>query len=321
MRVCLVGSGVIGTIYGSTLSRAGTEVVHFVLPGANTPLARGATVRLLDGRHEPADEHDFSYRPKLVTELADAGPIDLVLASVRHYQVATLLPVLRDAPGAPDVLFFNNYWRTLDGIDAVLPRARYLWGFPVAGGGWEGDRLEAALLSDVHLGELDGNNAARAHRIAAMFDGAGLTANLQSDMLGWLWSHFAVEAGVIGTVISVGDVDTFLDSTEHLERAVLAVREALNVVRARGVDVDVFPDAASFFAPEGLVAEGIRAEYQTNLPARKIMQRHTGAEELRRIFHDVLDTGRALGVETPHLDALIPAVDAWNGVSSRAAVS
>ncbi len=38
MRVCVVGSGVIGTIYGSTLTRAGTDVVHFVLPDADTPL-------------------------------------------------------------------------------------------------------------------------------------------------------------------------------------------------------------------------------------------------------------------------------------------
>ena len=140
-------------------------------------------------------------------------------------------------------------------------------------------------------------------------------------MLGWLWAHFAIEAGVIGTVISVGDVDTFLDNTDHLQRAVLAVRDALNVVRVRGVDVDAFSDAATFFAPEALVAEGIRAEYQTNLPARKIMQRHTGADELRRIFHDVLNTGRALGVPTPHLDALTPAVDAWDGAARAAAVS
>ena len=321
MRVCVVGSGVIGTIYGSTLTRAGTDVVHFVLPDADTPLTRGATVRLLDGRHEPPDEYDLVYRPKLVTDLADAGPVDLVFASVRHYQVAGLLPTLRGTPGAPDIMFFNNYWQTLEGIDAELARERYLWGFPVAGGGWAGDRLEAALLGEVRLGELDGTRTARSERIAAMFERAGLTVNLQTDMLGWLWAHFAIEAGVIGTVISVGDVDTFLDNTDHLQRAVLAVRDALNVVRVRGVDVDAFSDAATFFAPEALVAEGIRAEYQTNLPARKIMQRHTGADELRRIFHDVLNTGRALGVPTPHLDALTPAVDAWDGAARAAAVS
>ena len=160
---CVVGSGVIGTIYGSTLTRAGTDVVHFVLPDADTPLARGATVRLLDGRHEPPDEYDLVYRPKLVTDLADAGPVDLVFASVRHYQVAGLLPTLRGVPGAPDIMFFNNYWQTLEGIDAELARERYLWGFPVAGGGWAGDRLEAALLGEVRLGELDGTRTARAN--------------------------------------------------------------------------------------------------------------------------------------------------------------
>jgi len=92
---------------------------------------------------------------------------------------------------------------------------------------------------------------------------------------------------------------------------VFAVRESLAVVQARGVDIDASSDAQMFFAPAEMVAEGIRAEYQVNRPARKIMQRHTGAEELRRIYHDVLDTGRQLGVAMPHLEALGGAVDAW----------
>ncbi len=53
--------------------------------------------------------------------------------------------------------------------------------------------------------------------------------------------------------------------------------------------------------------------YATNLPARKILERHTGVEELKRIFGDVVATGRRLGVALPRLTELEPAVEAWTG--------
>lgn len=309
MRICVVGSGVIGTIYGSVLSKAGHDITHYVRDIASTPLAGGVDIRLLDGRDPIGAEVTVPYCPRLA-ERINPG-YDLILASVRHYQVDGLLPVLASAGGGADVLFFNNWWRTFDAIDQLPDRGRYLWGFPVAGGGWDGNRLEAALLGEVRLGEVDGRSTDRVRRIASLFQGCDLSVDQPADIGAWLWVHFAIEAGVIGSVIAVGDAEEFLDSVDHLQRAVFAVRESLAVVQARGVDIDASSDAQMFFAPAEMVAEGIRAEYQVNRPARKIMKCHTGAEELRRIYHDVLDTGRQLGVTMPHLEALGGAVDAW----------
>ena len=39
------------------------------------------------------------------------------------------------------------------------------------------------------------------------------------------------------------------------------------------------------------------------------MERHTGGDELSRIYFDVLHTGHELGVNMPVLDALRPYVD------------
>lgn len=312
MRVCVVGSGVIGTTYGSLLSGAGHDITHYVRDAAATPLAAGVNVRLLDGRDPAAPETDRWYRPA-VAERIDPG-YDLILASVRHYQVGALLPVLAATEG--DVLFFNNLWTTFSPIDQALGPGRYLWGFPVAGGGWDDGRLEAALLGEVHLGEVDGRSTDRLSRVAALFEGCGLGVSIPADIGSWLWVHFAIEAGVIGSVIAVGDVEEFLDDLGHLQDAVLAARDALAVVRARGVNIDDSPDAQMFLAPATAVAEGIQAEYRSNSAARKIMQRHNGGEELTRIYHDVLDTGRQLNVPMPHLEALCKAVDAWRATAS-----
>jgi len=321
MRVCVVGTGVIGTIYGHLITQAGHPVVHYVRTIDATTARGGIRIRLLDGRHPEAPDQDVRYPVRLVDHLQPGDGYDLILASVRHTQLPALLPVLAAGAGKADVLFFDNLWTDLGPIDAGLARERYLWGFPVAGGGYRDGLLDAALLSDVHLGELDGSSTDRLARIMALFDGCGLSVNIHTDMLAWLWTHFAIEAGVIGTAVKAGDPSVFLDSTEWLEQAVLAVREALAIVKARGVDVAAIVDAQPFFAPAEAVAASIREMYRVDRAARKIMERHTAHDELQHIFFDVLQTGRDLGVNVPTMKALAPYVAAlgpMKGVLSRA---
>jgi len=120
---------------------------------------------------------------------------------------------------------------------------------------------------------------------------------------------------LISSAIAAGSIEGLLDDIGALESAILASREALEVCRARGVDVDAVPDAQTFFAPAAAVAIGIHDFYATNLPARRILERHTGVDELKRIYADVVQTGRELGVPMPRLTALGPAVEAWTGAA------
>jgi 2-dehydropantoate 2-reductase len=309
MRVCVVGAGVIGTIYGSVISQAGHDVVHVVRPGRGSCVRDGVRVNLLDARGGGVVETRTQYRPPVVDGIAGAGA-ELVLASVLHYQVPALLPELESGAGDAEILFFNNLWTSFEPVDAHLA-GRYLWGFPVAGGGFEGGTLEAALLGDVHLGAPPGTEQERIDRVAAVFADCGLGVQLEPDILAWLWVHFAIEAGVVGAAIKAGGVDAFLSDVDAIAEAVLAVRDALAVVAARGVDPGSVPDAQMFFGPEREVAEGIRDLYAVDRAARKIMERHTGGTELRRIYADVLETGRDLGVFLPTLAPLEPYVAAF----------
>ena len=194
-------------------------------------------------------------------------------------------------------------WTSFEPIQAQLGE-RFLWGFPVAGGGFKGSILQAALLGEVQLGDPSGRPVHRVERVSGLFSECGLRVEVQPDILAWLWAHFAVEAGVIATAIKSGSVDQFLGSVDRIAEAVLAVRDALAVVRARGVNVDALPEAQMFAAPEQIVAQGIKDLYEADRAARRIMQRHTGGEELKRIYADVVATGRELGVDMPVLEPL-----------------
>jgi len=89
-------------------------------------------------------------------------------------------------------------------------------------------------------------------------------------MLAWLSTYFSVEAGVIATAIKAGDVVMFLSDDERIRGAVLAIREALTVVGARGVNPRSVPDVQVFSAPEGEVARTIRGLYASGRAARLV---------------------------------------------------
>ena len=313
MRILVLGTGVIGTTYGYVLAQAGHDVRHFVrLCGESDRRPGTIPLRLLDGRTSQPHQIETTYEAHIVDTFTPADGYEVVLASTKHYDLPACLPRLAVGAGEADILLFNNWWETFESIDRQLG-GRYLWGFPVAGGGWQDGTLDAAILDHVELGEPDDRDTPRRARVAACFASAGLAVEQPIRMLDWLWVHFATEAGLIASAIDAGNVDALLDDVGRLTQAVLAVRDALDVCRARGVEVDKVPDAQAFYAPAEMVAAGIQQFYAMSVPARRILDRHTGVEELKRIYHDVLATGVELGVAMPRFAALAPVVDAWDG--------
>lgn len=305
MNILVIGTGVIGTIYGMALSNAGHQVTHYVRPGKGQQFTNGIRVHILDGRGKKPHEYETHYALKVTETLASQPDYDLILVSVRHYQLPALLPLLREHAGQADILFFNGNWQGLDEIDACLPRSRYLWGFPVAGGGYTPDgTLNAALLDEIRLGEIDGQETPRLQRIKAAFESAELKADVQANILHWLWVHFAINSGVIGAAFKAGGARALLNSIPRLREAILAGREALEVCKRRGVKIADFEDARSFSQPAWLGAVAIWAMMKTNLPARRIMETHTAVDELQAIFSDVRTTGEQLQVSMPYFQSL-----------------
>jgi len=309
MKILVIGAGVIGSVYGYVLAQAGNDVTHYVRPGKKASLQKGIPMRFLDGRKKNPTDEEVIYPLKLVETLQPEDGYDLIIVSVRHYQLETLLPLLAQNAGKADILFFNGNWEGFEFIDRRLPRSKYLWGFPVAGGGFQGEVLEAAILNEVRIGEIDGRVTPRLERIRDMFERSGLKVDVQENILHWLWVHFAINCGIIGAAFKAGGAKQLLNSIANLRLGILAGREALAVCRARGVDVDAFEDAKSFMAPAWLGAVAVWFMMKTNAPARKIMERHTAVDELQRMYHDLLDTSRQLNVPVPHYESFGKHVD------------
>lgn len=309
MKILVFGTGVIGTIYGYVLARAGNDVTHYVRPSKQRDFAEGIELRLLDGRRHPPKQRIDCYQPKIVESLAEGDGYELVIVSVRHYQLESALPVLENKIGNADVLIFNGNWMGFESVEKYLPRSRVLLGFPVAGGGYHGRTLDGALLDEIRLGELDGKFSLRLESLQRIFAGAALKVDIQSQMQHWLWVHFAINSGIIGAAFKAGSAAKLLNSIPHLRKGILAGREALEVCRARGVDVHSFEDARPFYLPAWPGAAAVWLMMKRNLPARKIMETHTAVDELQVMYRDVLRTGQELKVRMPHYLSLQQYVD------------
>ena len=125
MKIAVVGAGAIGGYLGAKLAIAGEDVT-FIARNKNLAAIRANGFRLVleDGsaQHAPTD--------KAVQDMAEAGPQDVVLLTVKAHQVVDLLPGLRALFGPETVVV-----TMINGVP--------WWYFHKLAGPWEGRQLES----------------------------------------------------------------------------------------------------------------------------------------------------------------------------------
>lgn len=130
----------------------------------------------------------------------------------------------------------------------------------------------------MRLGMLEGSDSEKFNAVTELFQRAAFTLDMKPNIIEWLWVHHAI------------------------------TREALNVVAARGVDLQHYPDARSVLNTPTWVA-GLAFLYLirfTEKGRRLLRGTHfdNSPQEMKRYYFDVLSTGENLGVAMPHLSAL-----------------
>lgn len=153
-----------------------------------------------------------------------------------------------------------------------MPRSRYLWGYSAASGGRRGDELLINMAATVRLGELDGAETPRLQAIIDLFARAGIRGEVQANIIEWLWVHHAINAGTIGTALYAGGIREATEDVRLMRRGMLATREALAVVRARGVNLAHYRDAQSILRiPSLLGALAYRRKLTKTEMGRRVM--------------------------------------------------
>jgi 2-dehydropantoate 2-reductase len=123
MKVVIAGAGAIGGYIGALLARAGQEVVLF---------ARGPHYRAMkeNGVRVVTEKEEFTVKPAVVDDLAQAGTADFVFLGVKAHGLTGLARSLGSLQG-PSTAFVS----TQNGVP--------WWYFQKLGGELDGVRLES----------------------------------------------------------------------------------------------------------------------------------------------------------------------------------
>ncbi len=311
LRILMFGRGVIATLYGWALERAGHDVEFYVRPGRAATYGEAIDLDVLDARRRLWGQRVVQKWPVRYREALEPDhDFDLIVLSVQHRRLEEAAAFLAPRVGRATVLVFGNIWAEPLAAIGALPLDQVAWGFPQTGGGFGADGvLRGAILPPVVFGTFDLPPTERERAVRRMFREAGFRIREQPEFRGWLWIHFVSDAGLHAQGLRLGSLAKLAGATGDLREALLTGRELLPLLEARGVDLRrhrgfVLP----FRAPTWLTAPALAWLLTHFPPARVNFAAHSDpeAEEPREICRDTLAEARRLGVAVPRLEAAEP---------------
>ena len=130
-------------------------------------------------------------------------------------------------------------------------------------------------------------------------------------MVEWIWIHMAINAGVTSTAARSGNLENpeelalnLMNSSSELSLAIKAIREALKVVEARGVNLKLYKaELLPYKIPAWIAGKAMRIMFAKNELTRKIMTLHNDKQDIFYCCQSVYQTGKELGVKMPILEA------------------
>jgi 2-dehydropantoate 2-reductase len=310
MRFLIAGAGAIGGYIGACMSRAGLDVSLYARgPHLRAMQERGLRILSADG--------DFDVHPRVIGDLGDAGPVDVIFLGVKAHGLTQLAPQLGPLIGENTTVVSTQngvpwwYFQVGAGELTGLPLTRVDPG-GIIGSSIDPHRVVGSLVylgteivepgvirhtegNRISLGEPDGSRSERCRAIAEALIQAGLRCPVSTRIRNEIWVK------LLGNVA--------FNPISALTRATLAQM-------AR--DPDVCPIVRNIMAE----VEAVANKLGVTLPI-SIEQRIAGAEkvgehktsmlqdleanrpmELEPVVGAVVELGEHLGIDMPYTNTV-----------------
>jgi 2-dehydropantoate 2-reductase len=235
VKIAIFGSGGVGGYFGGRLAAAGEDV---------TFIARGAHLAALrqGGLHITSPNGDLHLPQVQATDNpADVGPVDVVLFTVKLYDVDAAAATLKPLIG-PDTVVITLQ----NGVDAVEMVAKHVGPDHVAGGVAyivividKPGHLRHTTAQQLVFGERDGSRSARLVAFEEAGIRAGFQAKASTTVEADLWTKFVRLSTWSGmTTVTRSPMGVVRDNADLFAMMMTAIDETIAVGRARGI---VFP--------------------------------------------------------------------------------
>lgn len=308
MKTLIVGTGIIGVIYGWALAQAGFDVTHFVRKGRKDQFKEGIQLDLLDERKGHIKYNFTKYAIKCVEAIAPSDGYELIIVPTSMHQTEDALKTLAPVSGKAIFFIISGNWDGTSFIDNLLPRERYLMGYADAGGTIRSDGVYWTNLgAEIHLGEVDGKPSEKLEKVKALFLRADMKPDVQENIVHWIWQHVAGTIGYSAGFAKHREMNAYLEDKALLRRSTLATLELFKLCQLRGLDLKKFPEASFVNFPVWMVTWLVR----WNIKRQESAQRYTAhagsqnsLQETKAYFDKAMKTAQELNFEMPNLKAL-----------------
>lgn len=303
MKVCIVGAGAMGSMYGALLIRSGVEVVFYDSWIEHIDQIRQNGLRLT------GITGDFTVQAEAHSDPAKIPTCDLCIVQASTYQTEQAAHVAAQVLGDQGFcLTLQNGVGNIETLSAVLGKQRILGGLSYH---------SAAIIAPGHMdhthagptwiGELDQAKSDRLTALKGLLTGAGFTPQIVDDIEGFIWGKFihncAINAVCAAGGLRVGEIMMY-PSADAFQTKI--IDEILAVIEAKGIRV-----------PEVDPKSAIKAfcKIKFNRPSMLQHQQDKRRSEINALNAVVVSEGKRLGVPTPFNEALvmmIQTIDARN---------
>ncbi|MFF3904543.1 ketopantoate reductase family protein [Streptomyces sp. NPDC001848] len=310
MRIAVVGAGGVGGYFGARLAAAGDDVT-FVARGRHLAAIRerGLLVRSpLGDLQVPSDA--------VVPTIADLGPVDLVLITVKLWDTEDVAAQLTHVVG-PDtrVISLQNGVHKDETLRKVLPRESVVGGACYISAAIQepGVVVHNGTMQKLVFGAYDGQASEVLQEFLRRCLEAGIDAEISDDIERLIWEKFVFLVGLSGATSVVRRPIGVIRGNPR-SRALLhdLMAEAVAVGRAAGVQLDA-----------GYAED--RLAFCDTLPAAMTSSMHHDLTqgnrlELPWLSGGVAELGERFGVSTPRNRTVADALAAYESGTPTAAV-
>lgn len=292
MRVCVIGAGAMGSVFGGLLAHVGHDVT-FVDTWEENVAAINASGVHLDGV-----KGELRIPANAVVGLPHGLEADLAMVWTDANNTRRAA-VTAAAALAPDgfAITLQNGIGNVETLIEVLGKPRVAAGSSMCSAAMRGPgHASFTHMGMTSVGEIDGGGSARVERLREALAQARFEVRVHPDIMSLVWSKFAHNCAVnaicattglrVGEVARVAALDRFQD---HV------IDEILAVTQAKGVTLD---------DPDFRAHVKAHCWKKYNRPS---MLQHIEAgkrTEIDALNARLVDEGRRLGVPTPYNDAL-----------------
>ncbi len=288
MKIAIIGSGAMGSLYGGYLSKAKNEVYLVDIWKEHIEKINNEGLKILE------KDDVLTVNPKGVVDSKEVGKVDLAIVFVKS--IATKKALESNSSIFDDntmVLSLQNGYGNVEDIEKFVKSENIIAGTTSHGATLLGPgKIKHAGKGKTIIGKAKGENDSRLSEIKAALENAGFETDLSDNVMEIIWSKLLVNIG-INALTAVLEIENgrLTEWEESEELVALAVREAVKVANNSGLQFNDEEVIEHVLEVAKATAENKSSMFQDILNKRKT--------EIEKINGAVVKIGKDNGVETP----------------------